>query len=57
MSKAFESILEGLNEAIALSQGKDTGAVIHKIEIPSVDVAAIRAQTGLSQSACIVQNI
>jgi putative transcriptional regulator len=51
MSKAFDSIMEGLNEAIALSQGKDTGAVVHGIEIPSVNVAAIRAQTGLSQSA------
>lgn len=51
MSKAFDSIMEGLNEAIALSQGKDTGAIVHQIEIPSVNVAAIRAQTGLSQSA------
>jgi putative transcriptional regulator len=51
MSTAFDSIMEGLNEAMALSQGKDTGAVVHRIEIPSVNVAAIRAQTGLSQSA------
>jgi putative transcriptional regulator len=51
MSKAFESIMEGLNEAMALSQGQKTGAVVHQIEVPSVDVAAIRAQTGLSQSA------
>lgn len=51
MSKAFDSIMEGLNEAIAFSQGRDTGAVVHTIEIPSVDVAAIRAKTGLSQSA------
>ena len=51
MIAAFDSIMEGLNEAIALSQGKDTGAVVHQIEIPSVNVAAIRAQTGLSQSA------
>lgn len=51
MNKAFDSIMEGLNEAMTLSHGKDTGAVVHQIEIPSVDVAAIRAQTGLSQSA------
>jgi putative transcriptional regulator len=51
MSKAFERIMEGLNEAMALSQGKNTGAVIHQIEVPRVDVAAIRAKTGLSQSA------
>jgi putative transcriptional regulator len=46
----FESLMEGLHEAIAFSEGKDTGAVVHHIEVPSVDVAAIRATTGLSQS-------
>jgi putative transcriptional regulator len=46
----FESLMEGLHEAIAFSEGKDTGAVVHQIEVPSVDVAAIRATTGLSQS-------
>jgi putative transcriptional regulator len=46
----FESLMEGLHEAIAFSEGKDTGAVVHQIVVPSVDVAAIRATTGLSQS-------
>ena len=51
MSKAFDSIMEGLNEALAFAEGKETGAKVHHIEVPDVDVAAIRASTGLSQSA------
>ncbi len=48
---AYESIVEGLNEAIAFAGGKDTGARVHQVAVPRVDVAKIRAQTGLSQSA------
>ena len=48
---AYESIVQGLNEALDHAQGKETGAVVHRIEVPSVDVAAIRASTGLSQGA------
>lgn len=48
---AYESIMQGLNEALDYAQGKETGAAVHRIEVPSVDVAAIRASTGLSQSA------
>jgi putative transcriptional regulator len=51
MSKAGESLIAGLNEALAFAQGKDTGAIVHTIDVPVVDVASIRAQTGLSQSA------
>lgn len=48
---AYESIVQGLNEALDFAQGKETGVIVHRIEVPSVDVAAIRASTGLSQSA------
>ena len=48
---AYESLVEGLNEAIAFAQGRPTGALVHHIAVPSVDVAEIRARTGLSQSA------
>ncbi|MEJ2411270.1 MAG: helix-turn-helix domain-containing protein [Novosphingobium sp.] len=48
---AYESIMQGLNEALDYAQGKETGAIVHQIEVPSVDVAAIRASTGLSQGA------
>jgi putative transcriptional regulator len=51
MSELYNSLIEGLNEAIAFADGKQTGAVIHSIAVPSIDVAKIRAQTGLSQSA------
>ena len=46
---AYDSIVEGLNEAIEFAQGKETGARVHRIAVPYVDVAGIRAQTGLSQ--------
>jgi putative transcriptional regulator len=48
---AYESIMQGLNEALDHVQGRDTGARIHQVTVPTVDVAAIRASTGLSQSA------
>ncbi len=51
MSEVYESLVEGLNEALAFARGEKTGAVVHQIDVPAVDVAAIRARTGLSQSA------
>jgi putative transcriptional regulator len=48
---AYQDIVEGLNEAIAFAKGKDTGAKVHQVKVPVVDVAQIRARTGLSQSA------
>ncbi len=50
MGEAFERIMEGLNEAMAFAKGEDTGAIVHVVEVPMIDVAKIRAQTGLSQS-------
>lgn len=50
MSKAYESVMDGLNEALAFAEGKSSGAVIHSTEMPMVNVA-IRARTGLSQSS------
>lgn len=43
--------MEGLNEALAFARGEKTNAVVHQIEVPTVDVAAIRASTRLSQGA------
>lgn len=51
MSEVCNSLMDGLNEALAFARGEKTNAVVHQIEVPSVDVAAIRARTGLSQSA------
>jgi putative transcriptional regulator len=50
MSKFYEELVEGLTEAIAFANSEETGARVHTIEIPVIDVAQIRAQTGLSQS-------
>ena len=47
---AFDSINRGLTEAKAYAEGRRDGATVHQITIPSIDVAEIRAQTGLSQS-------
>lgn len=51
MSEVYDSLMEGLNEALAFSRGDQTGAIVYQIEVPVVDVAAIRASTGLSQGA------
>lgn len=45
MSSAFESIKQGLDEALRYSKGK---AVVH--EFTPIDVKSIRAQVGMSQN-------
>lgn len=49
MTKAFESIKQGLQEAIAHAQGKSVKAVIHKPPA-SLDVKAVRQQVGMTQA-------
>jgi putative transcriptional regulator len=51
MGKAFDSIAQGLKEAIAYAEGNETGAAVRRIDVPDVDIASIRARTGLSQAA------
>ena len=48
MSKAYESMKQGLIEAIDFAQGKATKAIIHRFS--SVDVKAVREQVGMSQT-------
>jgi len=48
---AFNSIRKGLTEALDHARGEKTGAVVHEVRVAAPDVAAIRAKTGLSQSA------
>lgn len=48
---AHDSIMQGLDEALAFTQGQRAGSNVHHVEVPAVDVAAIRARTGLSQGA------
>lgn len=47
MSKIFESIAQGLNEAIALNQGKPLAVRVHRPE--EIDVALLRHSLGLTQ--------
>jgi putative transcriptional regulator len=51
MSEVYDSLIEGLNEALAFARGEDTGAIVHQIDVTPVDVASVRASTGLSQGA------
>jgi putative transcriptional regulator len=51
MSSAYESIRQGLSEALDFAEGRDTGVRVHQVRVLDVDVAAIRASTGLSQGA------
>lgn len=47
MTNAYESIAQGLQEAIDLNNGKDITAKTHRLE--SVDVAELRRNLGLTQ--------
>ena len=48
MSDAFDSIQQGLTEAIQFAQGNLTEAIVH--EFTPVDVKTIRAEIGLTQT-------
>lgn len=48
MSKAFDSIKQGLDQAIDFSKGKKGKAVVH--EFSPLDVKKIRAKIGMSQN-------
>lgn len=50
MSDAFNSIKQGLEDALAHANGGEIGARVHHVEVPEPDVAAIRARAGLSQA-------
>ena len=48
---AYASIKQGLNEALVSAEGHAADALVRQVEVQGVDVAAIRAVTGLSQAA------
>jgi putative transcriptional regulator len=48
MSGAFESIQQGLREAIDFAQGKSVKAVVHTVQQP--DVKAVREHVGMTQA-------
>jgi putative transcriptional regulator len=47
LSKAFEEIGAGLEDAIAHAQGRKSSVIVHVPE--TIDVKAIRKKTGMSQ--------
>lgn len=47
MTSAYESIAQGLQEAIDLNEGKSVAAKTHRL--PHVDVAKLRHRLGLTQ--------
>ena len=49
---AHDSLVRGLEEALAFRRGEIQSASVRHVRVPEdVDVAAIRARTGLSQGA------
>jgi len=48
MSMAFNSIKQGLEEALIFSKGNQTKAIVH--EFTSLDVKNIRAKIGMTQN-------
>ena len=48
MSTAFDSIKQGLEEALEFSKGKQTKAIVH--EFTPLDVKNIRANIGMTQN-------
>ncbi len=48
MSSAFDSIKQGLEEALEFSKGKKGKAVVHKFS--PIDVKNVRANIGMSQN-------
>lgn len=47
--KASDSIMQGLDEALAFAEGQGD-ACVTEVTVPSVDVVEIRRKTGLSQA-------
>lgn len=48
MSKAYESIKRGLEEALEFAQGRDNGTKVHVL--PRVNVKNLRLKTGLTEN-------
>lgn len=47
--EAFDTIAAGLADAIAYARGDKSRGKAHVIEVPTIDVAAMRKKLGLSQ--------
>lgn len=38
MSETYDRLKEGLNEALAFAEGRETGAISHQIEVLCIDL-------------------
>lgn len=47
--EAFETMMAGLMDAVAYSSGDTSRGTKHVVEVPTIDVAAMRKKLGLSQ--------
>ncbi len=45
-----ERIIEGLEEALAWSQGEELPVRVTQVQVPEIDVLAVRRRMGLSQT-------
>ena len=51
MSKtAFDAIKAGLTDAVAYAKGDKSRGRAHRVQIPEVDVSAVRAKLGMTQT-------
>lgn len=48
-NKAFDTIMDGLTDALAYAEGDASKGKAHVVEVPAVDVKAARKKLGLSQ--------
>ena len=48
MSKAYDKVMEGLEDARGYLNGERDGFAVHEVEVPEPDVVAVRGKTGLS---------
>ena len=51
MTKPFDKVMTGLEDARAYLNGARDGFTVHEVEVPEPNVVAIRGKTGLSQPA------
>lgn len=47
--KAFNKVMDGLDDALAYAEGDRTRGKVHRILVPEIDVRAARKKLGLSQ--------
>lgn len=47
--KAFESIMAGIEDAVAYAKGDKSRGKAHRVRIPTVDVRSARRKLGMSQ--------